>query len=231
MNKLKKIIVAALLLATTIVLNRFISIKTPILVISFSGLPIMLCAILLGPCWTMLVAGLADLIGALLFPFGAYFVGYTISAALAGLIYGLFLYRNKKQSKKIFIFKLVLSTILVLTICNGILNTLWIYITTKKALFAILPTRIIKQLIMLPILDVSIFFIDLGLEKMGIYKNLKENDEEFTENIVKKEENLENNLKTTENLNSKKENINEIKEQNLKQNKIEQNRGKDDNNK
>lgn len=172
MTKLRKVLVAALLLATTIVLNRFISIKTPILVISFSGLSTMLCGILLGPVWTMLVAGLSDLIGALLFPFGAYFVGYTISAALAGLIYGLFLYRKKKISKKIFILKIIVSIILVLVICNAILNTVWIYVTTKKALFAILPARIIKQMIMLPILGIAIYFIDLGLDKAGIYDKL-----------------------------------------------------------
>lgn len=172
MTKLRKVLVAALLLATAIVLNRFISIKTPIIVISFSALPIMLCGILLGPIWTMFVAGLRDLIGALLFPFGAYFVGYTISAALAGLIYGLFLYRKKKPSKKIFILKIILSITLVLVICNSTLNTIWTYITTKKALFAMLPIRIIKQMIMLPILGIAIYFIDLGLDKAGIYRKL-----------------------------------------------------------
>ncbi len=181
MTKLRKVLVAALLLATAIVLNRFISIKTPILVISFSALPIMLCGILLGPVWTMFVAGLRDLIGALLFPFGAYFVGYTISAALAGFIYGLFLYRKKKQSRKIFVLKIVISIVLVLVICNATLNTLWIYITTKKAVFATLPTRIIKQMIMLPILGVSIYFIDLGLDKAGIYRKLFKNAEDETD--------------------------------------------------
>ena len=101
MSNLKKVIIAALMLAATIVLSRFLSVKTPIIVISFSYIPIMLCAILLGPWWTMLVAGLADLIGALLFPFGAYFVGYTISATLSGLIYGIFL-RYKKETHQRF---------------------------------------------------------------------------------------------------------------------------------
>lgn len=174
MSKLKKIILAGLLLATTIVLNRFLSIKTPILVISFSYMPIMLSAIILGPWLTMLISGFADLIGALLFPFGAYFVGYTVSAILSGLIYGLFLYRKKKISNKKFIFNLIISTLLVLIICNGILNTLWIYITTKEAVFVIMPTRIIKQLIMLPIQVVSIYFIDLGLRKLKVYDSFYE---------------------------------------------------------
>lgn len=174
MSKLKKLILAGLLLATTIVLNRFLSIKTPILVISFSYIPIMLSAIMLGPWYTMLIAGFADLIGALLFPFGAYFVGYTISAVISGLIYGLFLYRKKEFSNKSFILRLILSTLIMLIVCNCLLNTIWIYITTKEALFAILPTRLLKQLIMLPIQVVSIYFIDLGLRKLKVYDSLKE---------------------------------------------------------
>lgn len=184
MSKLKKTILAALLLAVTIVLSRFLSINTPILTINFSFLPIMLSAILLGPFYSTLIAGLSDLIGALLFPFGAYFVGYTISSALAGLIYGLFLYSPKKElNKKQLIIRLVISTFLVLLICNTVLNTLWIYLTTKKALFAILPTRLLKQLIMLPIQVVSLTLIYLGLKKIypAFFKH--DSNEEILEEI------------------------------------------------
>lgn len=172
MSKLKKIIIAGLLLAATIVLSRFLSVKTPIIVISFSFIPVMLCAILLGPWWTMLVAGLADLIGALLFPFGAYFVGYTISSALMGFLYGAFLKYQKGMSNKKFILMLTLSSMLVIMFCNAFLNSLWIYITTKKALIAILPTRLLKELVMLPIQIVTIFFIHIGLKKLGMYDRL-----------------------------------------------------------
>ncbi len=200
MSNLKKVIIAALMLAATIVLSRFLSIKTPILVISFSYIPIMLCAILLGPWWTMLVAGLADLIGALLFPFGAYFVGYTISATLSGFIYGICLKYKKNMSYKKFILMLSISTLLVIAICNGLLNSLWIYITTKKALVAILPTRLVKELVMLPIQITTIFFLHLGFKKMGIYDRL------FNKNIeVEVSEDKTKIEKTKDESSSKKE--------------------------
>ena len=219
MSKLKKVILAALLLATTVVLSRFLSIKTPIIVISFSYLPIMLSAILLGPFYSTLIAALSDLIGALLFPFGAYFFGYTLSSALAGLIYGLLLYKGKKEfSNKNFIIRLIVSTLLVIVVCNTLLNTLWIYITTKKALVAILPTRLLKQLIMLPIEVVSVFFVDLGLKK--IYPNFfeRENDEEdeqsqSDENVNENEHNLENNLIKQNNSTKNKTNKNKVKKE------------------
>lgn len=219
MSKLKKVILAALLLATTVVLSRFLSIKTPIIVISFSYLPIMLSAILLGPFYSTLIAALSDLIGALLFPFGAYFFGYTLSSAFAGLIYGLLLYKGKKEfSNKNFIIRLIVSTLLVIVVCNTLLNTLWIYITTKKALVAILPTRLLKQLIMLPIQVVSVFFVDLGLKK--IYPNFfeRENDKEDEQtqndkNVNENEQKLENNLIKQNNSTKNKTNKNKVKKE------------------
>lgn len=208
MSKIKKIIIAGLMLATTIVLSRFLSIKTPIVVISFSFIPLMLSGILLGPWWTMMIAGLADLIGALLFPFGAYFVGYTITSLLAGFVYGLFLHRkDEKLNNKKFVLKLIISCLIVLIVCNGLINSLWIYITSKKAIMAILPTRLLKQIVMLPIEVVIMLFINLSLDKMGIYKklfssydNIDDTDDVEESNDNTDNQSIENNdNKSTEN--------------------------------
>lgn len=191
MSKIKQTILAGLLLATTIVLSRFLSIKTPIVVISFSFIPIMLSGMLLGPWWAMIICGLSDLIGALLFPFGAYFVGYTITSTLAGLTYGLFLQRKNNKTNKKLILNLIISSLIVLILCNGVLNSIWIYITAKKAIMAILPTRLLKQIIMLPIHVIVLYFLNLGLDKMGAYKKLfneetDETEDENAENIKSK---------------------------------------------
>ena len=76
-SKMKKIILSALLLALTIVLSRFLSFNTSLLSIGFSFVPMILAAIWLGPKYAAIICGLADLIGALLFPFGTYFIGFT----------------------------------------------------------------------------------------------------------------------------------------------------------
>lgn len=47
LTKSKKIILSAMLLSILLILSRFLSIKTPLLVISFSFIPIMLAAIYL----------------------------------------------------------------------------------------------------------------------------------------------------------------------------------------
>ena len=53
MSKIKKIVLSAMLLAILIILSRFVSIKTEILVISLSFIPIMMSAIWLGYKYSM----------------------------------------------------------------------------------------------------------------------------------------------------------------------------------
>ena len=167
MSKNKKIILTAVLLAMQIILSRFLSVKTPILKISFEFIPSCVCAIWLGAKWTVLLNVLGDIIGATLFPTGAFFIGYTISTAISGLIYGLLLYKKEDNSytDKQFIIRLIISVILVTCISNIGLNTLWISITTGKAFIVLLGIRIVKELIMIPIQIVVILFIEKTLRK------------------------------------------------------------------
>lgn len=178
MSRNKKIILTAILLAMLIILSRFLSIKTPILKISFAFVPTMLCAVWLGPKWTVLLNVLGDIIGATLFPTGPYFVGYTISTAIAGFIYGMFLYRKEENSysDKQFFIRLILSTVLVSIIVNMGLNTLWTSITTGKAFMVLFWTRIIKQLIMIPIHIIVILFIEKGLRSPFYKYMVNDND-------------------------------------------------------
>ena len=172
MSKTKKVVLAGLFLAMLIVLSRQLAIvKISTLSISFGYVPIILSAMLLGPKWSTVIAGLGDLIGALLFPFGAFFPGYTLSALLTGLIYGLFLY-NETSDKK-FIIKLIISNLIVLIFIHTGLTTLWITITASKAFLVLLPTRAITALVMFPVQVSTMFLLKKGLEK-PINKYLKD---------------------------------------------------------
>lgn len=170
-------IISAILLALLIVLNRFLSIKTPLLVISFSFVPIMMGAILLGPKYSMLIAGLGDLIGAILFPFGTYFPGFTVSAALSGFIYGIFLYKKPEEqvSNKKFIIKLVISNLLVLGVIEIFLVSLWLYILYEKAYLVVVSSRVVAQLIMFPIRIITIFILEKALRPV-VHKYLYEEE-------------------------------------------------------
>lgn len=160
MSKTKKMVLSALLLATTIVLSRFLSINTSILSIGFSFVPIVLAGIWLGPKYAGIISGLADLIGALLFPFGAFFIGYTISAIAKGVIYGLVLYKKGEDyTDKWLIVKLTIACTLVVVIVQFLMNSVWIYITTDKAFLPILTARVTAEAIMIPVQIVTMFIL------------------------------------------------------------------------
>lgn len=165
LSKTKKMILSALMLTLSIVLSRFLSIKTPLLAISFNFVPILLSAIWLGPKYTVVISGLSDVIGAILFPFGEFFIGFTISSILSGLIYGLILYKKDRElSKKELIIRLIIASFIVTIFIYIILNTLWLVIMYDKAFFVIVGSRAIKELIMLPIQIITIFLLVQGLK-------------------------------------------------------------------
>lgn len=179
MRKNQKIIFAALCLAMRIALSQFLSIKTPLLKISFAFAPTSLSAIYLGWKWTCLINVLGDLIGALFFSTGPYFIGYTITAGIAGVIYGLLLYQDpiKPFSRKKFILHTIFSVFLVAIIINLGLNTLCTSIVAGRAFLPLLGTRFIKECVMIPIQIVTIVALEGALRplmKQHFYQNLAE---------------------------------------------------------
>ena len=117
---IKNLTLASLLIALEVVLSRFLSISAWNTKIGFAFVPVVLAALLLGPLWAGIVGALADFLGALLFPIGAYFPGFTLTAFLMGLCYGLFLY--KKQS----IGRIAAAVAVHQLLLSLLLNTLWI---------------------------------------------------------------------------------------------------------
>ena len=86
----------AMLIAIEVILSRFLSVNAWNIKIGFGFIPVVIAAVLYGPLAGGIVGALSDFIGALLFPIGTYFPGFTLSSFLMGVVFGLFLY--KKQS-------------------------------------------------------------------------------------------------------------------------------------
>ena len=148
MNKpnTKKIATMALMIAIEIILTRFLSIQTPIVRISFGFIPIAMIAMIYGPIYAGLGAAIADLIGVMLFPTGVFFPGFTATAFLSGFAYGIFLYNRPKSLVCVCVATMIVTVGLQLG-----LDTLWVQILTGKGYIALLPTRILRTLIMTPV--------------------------------------------------------------------------------
>ncbi len=164
-SMVKKVVYMAMFIAITDVLSRFLSIQLPFLKFTFSFIPIALAAMIFGPIYGGLVAGIEDLIGAMLFPTAAFFPGFTLSAALVGVIYGVVLYKKPKTTSR-----LVVANIIIAVGVNIVLNTLWLVIMYDKGFIALASTRIVKALIMIPVevimLKLSWKYVGEKLEKL-----------------------------------------------------------------
>lgn len=144
-TEVKTMVSCAVLIAAAIVLSRFFSINTWNLKIGFTFVPVFLAAYLFGAKGGALVGGIADFLGATLFPIGAYFPGFTLTCALNGVVYGLLL--HKKQST----LRILIAVCISQLVLSLMLNTLWISILYGSSFTALLLTRVVQCLVMLPV--------------------------------------------------------------------------------
>lgn len=141
-----RLVIMAFLIALEIVLTRFCSVNTPVLRIGFGFLPVSVMGIMFGPVWAAAGYAVGDILGMLIFPTGAFFPGFTVTAALTGLTFGIFLHGREITPKRV----LPASCIILLGL-NLFLDTFWLSILMGDGFIALLPTRIFKCLLMLPI--------------------------------------------------------------------------------
>ena len=150
----KKLIVSAQLLALDVVLTRLLAINTPLMKIGLGFAAVALCAILYGPWWAALVAALGDLVGALLFPTGAFFPGFTLTAACTGFIFGLCLYRRGKS-----LLWPILAAVLNVVLVSFLLNTAMISYISGTPYATLLKARAVQLAVMLPVQIAVLFFL------------------------------------------------------------------------
>ena len=164
-NFTKQICVLALLTAVGVVLGRLIPVvnlwNTKI---EFAFVAVMLAACISGPVGGAVVGALVDFIGAVLVPTGAYFPGFTATAALTGLVFGLLLH------KKCSFPRIVIAVLSTQLVCSLLLNTLFISILYTKAFTALLATRAIQVAVMSVI---EILFAELAIDRTKILRKIK----------------------------------------------------------
>ena len=151
----KQLIRLALLIAAQVVLSRFVSIATSITKIGFGFVPIMLAGALYGAPGGCVVALLSDIIGALLFPQGSFFIGFSISAALGGAVLGLCFGKHKSRT---LLGILLAYGIYGLTVTLGA-NALCIAYLYGTPYIALLPKRLIQLAVMLPVQTVVTYLL------------------------------------------------------------------------
>ena len=167
------LVIAALLTALRIAIK---SAKIPVgpdLTITFGFVVNALGSLIYGPVMAAITSAVSDILGALLFPSGAFFFPFTLVEVLGGVLFALFYYRAEITTMRV-----VWGRFSVTAICNLILNPIALYyynvflMGKSYAIFS-LP-RIIKNLALFPIqsLILVLFFNALlpVTNRMGLTK-------------------------------------------------------------
>ena len=172
LKNVRAVTFCGMMAALAIALNYVASIDIgPSVRIGFSGIPNQIVAYVFGPAVGAIFGALLDIIKFIIKPSGMFFPGFTISAALGGLIYGLFLYRKPVSVKNVLI-----AQILIKIFVNIGLNTLWLKLLYDKAILVILPGRILSNAVMLPIDTILMLAVLSAVERfiLPYFRNHKD---------------------------------------------------------
>lgn len=122
--------------------------------ISFSGLANRVVECLFGPIIGGIFGAVTDILNYIVKPSGGFFPGFTFNKMLEGFLFGAILYKKPIKIPRIFA-----AQFLVKLIVNCGFNTLWLCVMYGQAVRVLLPSRLIKNAVMLPIDTVITFFV------------------------------------------------------------------------
>lgn len=153
LKSIKTLVITAMFMAIAVVLGFYTIAVSESLKVGFSFIANELVSMLFGPVVGGLMAAGADILKYLVKPTGAFFFGFTFNAFLGGVIYGIFLYKHPLSLKRVFFANLTVSIVI-----NMMLTTYWISLLYGTPIAVLLPMRVLKSVIMLPI-EVTIYYV------------------------------------------------------------------------
>ncbi len=147
--------VSSLLIALNIVLGYFTIWISSYLRISFGFITQPIIAVLFGPLVCCITGMAQDILAYLLNPsVGGLLPVYTLCVGISGMVYGLMLYR-----KPVSLWRIFLTKALIQLIINTVLNSIALAPTVGSGFIGILPARLIKNVLLLPIQTVVVYLI------------------------------------------------------------------------
>ena len=155
----------ALMMAVNIILGYFSIRLSAYLRIGFGFVTQPIVAMLFGPLTACMTAILQDTVSMILNPTGAYLPAYTLAVGISGMLYGMVLYQKPITFWRVFCAKL-----LVILVGNILLNSIALAPTAGSGFIGILPARILKNLLLLPVQSVVCYVLLKFIQQRGIAK-------------------------------------------------------------
>lgn len=164
---------AGVLVALQVVLGNLVQVALLTKQMNFGFLPVAAAGYLLGPIGGLVVGALGDVLGTLLFGTGAYFPGFTVSAALVGFLYGWLLSPDcQKWLTRIvpkFNYELLIRAMLASLLVAAVyifLNSYWLTFIVSKGYWALLIGRLPFNLAEAPIFALLITAACAALDRL-----------------------------------------------------------------
>lgn len=157
LKKVNRLTLAALVIALTTAIGSLTIPVSQNLHIAFAFIVVAFGAMVYGPIVGAVAGAALDIVGFIAHPSGAFFPGYTLSAILSGMIYGLFLYRCRITVLRLLLVKAVINYGI-----NVGLGCLWSALLIGKAYRFFFFTSLIKNTLMLPI-EVILLWLTLQI--------------------------------------------------------------------
>ncbi len=162
-KKIRSLTGAALLAAMGPVMDMLTININQYLEISFTSLIHAITGYLYGPVLAAFTGGIADIVKYIFKPTGFFFPGFTLNEILVGFVYGIIFYKKQVTLPRSITARLVMTLGINLT-----LTPLWLSIMYGEAFKVMVPVRLIKNMVMLPV-DIFLLYSVLKFAQ----KNLK----------------------------------------------------------
>lgn len=171
LKKARTLAITAMLIALGVVLSFFFTIPiTQSQRIGFASLANALIALLFGPVVGSFSAGVGDIVKFFLRPMGgAFYPGFTLSAMVAGLLYGVVLYK-----RPLTFLRVLFANVAVTVVVNMTLNNIWLArLYGSNTFLGHLLMRAPLQLLMMAIDAILFFGIAKALKKAKVLTGLE----------------------------------------------------------
>ena len=160
-KSLHTVILCGLMGALGIILKMFASIPFGPFTITYAWIPNRIIDFMFGPAVGAVYGGVMDIIKFIMKPTGTFNLGYTAVAVLAGLTFGIILYK-----KPVSFMRIVFAQSLVKIFINAGLSTYLMAFERGEAFMALMPVRLVKNLIMIPLDSILLFVVLTALMKV-----------------------------------------------------------------
>ena len=160
-KSLHNVILCGLMGALSIILKMFATIPFGPFTITYAWIPNRIVDFMFGPAVGAVYGGVMDIVKFMLKPTGTFNLGYTAVAVLAGLVFGTILYRRPVSFMRI-----VFAQSLVKIFINAGLSTYLMAFERGEAFMVLLPARLVKNLIMIPLDSILLFVVLTAIMKV-----------------------------------------------------------------